>query len=97
MKGCYLIHFDTPYTSPNGAKVIQHYLGWGGNIAKRLRTHQAGTGARVMQVVTDAGVPWRCVRRWKDATRQDERRFKRWHHHALLCPVCRKAGKAGAA
>ena len=56
------------------------------------RQAEAAINAYEHYQVSVAGVPWRCVRRWKDATRQDERRMKRWHHHALLCPVCRKAG-----
>jgi len=97
MRGCYLIHFEVAYTSPNGAKTVRHYLGWASNIAQRVRSHQAGNGARLMSVVTAAGVPWHVARRWKDATRQDERRLKRWHNHGQLCPVCRTAGKAGTA
>jgi predicted GIY-YIG superfamily endonuclease len=97
MRGCYLIHFDVADTSPNGAKTVCHYLGWASNSARRVRSHQAGSGARLMSVVTAAEVTWRVVRRWKDAIRQDERRLKRRHHHAALCSICHAKRPGGAA
>ena len=50
------------------------------------------TGARLMEVMTEAGIPWSCVRTWEGG-RQQERRLKRRRNAPQLCPVCR--GRAG--
>jgi predicted GIY-YIG superfamily endonuclease len=88
MTGCYLIHFNTPYTSPNGKKTISHYLGWSSDITARLAHHANGTGARVMEVIHEAGITFTCARQWKGATRTDERHMKNRHNHRALCPIC---------
>ncbi len=88
----YLIHFDTPYTSPNGRKTIRHYLGSTSNLKQRIAAHQSGQGARVMEVITAAGIPWHVARKWKGG-RQLERQFKRRHNAPQLCPVCRQERK----
>jgi hypothetical protein len=41
-----------------------------------------------MQVVIAAGYEIRLVRVWLGAGREQERRLKRWHSGARLCPVC---------
>ena len=82
----YLLHFDRAYTG--GAKTVRHYLGWAKRLDDRLAAHAAGQGARLTQVVREAGIGWRCVRVWRGAPRADERDLKRQHHHARLCPVC---------
>lgn len=86
MGAVYLLHFDRAYVG--GAKRVQHYLGWAKRLDDRLAAHAAGRGARLTQVVGDAGIGWRCVRVWRGATRADERYLRSQHHHARLCPVC---------
>ena len=54
----YLIHFDTPY------KQARHYTGWTTDLHARLEAHRAGRGARLMEVITDAGVTWHLARTW---------------------------------
>ena len=86
--GVYLIHFDTPY------KHARHYLGWAGDIGKRIARHQRGDGARLLEVVRAAGISWQLVRTWPDATRDVEKRLKGQHSGVRLCPICQhKAGR----
>ena len=85
--GVYLLHFERPYQH------AQHYLGYSPRIADRLERHAAGTGARLTQVVKDAGIGWTLARVWPGATRQDERRLKRRGSGRRQCPTC-KAGVA---
>ena len=77
----YLIHFERPY------RHAQHYLGSACDVDKRCKEHAAGTGARLMQVIGEAGIPWRVVRLW-DGGRLEERALKRRHSGRSLCPVC---------
>ena len=83
--GIYLLHFDRPY------RHAAHYLGYSPNIPARLREHAAGTGARLTQVVKDAGIGWQLARTWPGATRRDERRLKRRGSGRRQCPMCKAA------
>lgn len=80
----YLIHFSRKY------KHARHYLGYASSVAARVKRHKAGNGARLMAVVTAAGIPWRVVRRWtgKAADRNAERRLKENNFAKDLCPIC---------
>ncbi len=86
----YLIHFDRPYTSPNGKKTVRHYLGSTDDLPARLARHKAGNGARLMEVITAAGIPWHLDRIWAEGGRELERRLKRYHKAAQLCTACRE-------
>lgn len=84
----YLIHFAQPY------KHAAHYLGFTPGstraaVRRRVGKHRKGTGARLTAVVAEAGIEMVVARVWLDGTRADERRLKRWHKSAQLCPVCR--------
>jgi hypothetical protein len=47
----YLIHFETPF------RHARHYTGWtAGDLDARLAQHRAGAGARLMAVITQAGI-----------------------------------------
>lgn len=85
----YLIHFDRPYHH------AQHYLGWASDLDARLTRHRSGKGARLLAVVTAAGISWRVVRTWIGG-RGYERRLKRRHGPYRLCPVCRGGQSHGA-
>lgn len=78
----YLLHFDTPFAH------AKHYTGWTGNLPLRLLEHAAGRGARLTEVVADAGITWRLARAWPNATRTDERRLKNQGGAARRCPLC---------
>lgn len=85
----YLIHLERPY------KHARHYIGWTGyDVAQRLAHHRAGQGARLLQVVAQAGIPFDVVRTWPDQPKAFERRLKRRKDARKLCPVCNPAGWA---
>jgi predicted GIY-YIG superfamily endonuclease len=79
---CYLIHFS------RRLKHAAHYLGWTEDLPERLRRHRAGDGARLLQVIQQAGISWTLVRLWRDVDRQFERRLKRRGGRSRLCPIC---------
>lgn len=79
----YLICFDRPY------KHARHYLGSAEDVRKREDVHLAGSGARLLQVVNQAGISWSIVRLWYGG-RDRERELKRWHSGVKLCPRCRR-------
>jgi predicted GIY-YIG superfamily endonuclease len=81
----YLIHFATAY------KQARHYLGSTDDLAERIERHRAGNGARLMEVITTAGIQWEVVRTWK-GSRKDERKLKNQHNTPRLCPVCNPKG-----
>jgi predicted GIY-YIG superfamily endonuclease len=82
----YLLHFDRPYVH------ARHYTGWTTDLPSRLAEHTAGRGARLLAVVTSAGIGWRLARTW-NGTRALERSLKARHGASRFCPVCR-AGTA---
>lgn len=86
----YLLHFHTPLSH------ARHYLGSADDVEQRLQEHRTGRGARLMAVVTAAGITWEVARTW-EGDRKEERRLKRLGGHARLCPLCGKhSRKKGA-
>ena len=81
-RGVYLIHFERPY------KHARHYMGYADDIHNRLVAHGEGRGARLMEVIRDAGIPWRLARVWEGKGRVWERKLKNRKHAPALCPVC---------
>lgn len=79
----YLLHFDVPY------KHAKHYLGIAKDLEARLAEHTAGYGARLTQVVKDAGIGWSVARTWK-GDRKRERQLKQ-RGKSRCCPVCKAA------
>jgi predicted GIY-YIG superfamily endonuclease len=84
----YLICFGaTPY------KHAAHYLGSTINLEARLELHRHGNGARLMEVVNQAGISWHVSRIWQcespEAARLLEAKLKRQHHDGRLCPTCK--------
>jgi len=85
---CYLLHFEHRYYHAG------HYIGFSGCVDARLKLHRAGGGARLLEVVTDAGIDFEVARLWPcdsyEQARTLERKLKRTHGHGpALCPVCR--------
>lgn len=81
----YLIHFEKKFSH------AQHYIGFvkkNRNLKLRMSHHRNGTGAVIMKHVTQAGIPWKVVRTWKDAGRDFERRLKNCHKPQYFCPIC---------
>jgi len=83
----YLLHFDEPIGGPERYKMAQHYLGWTNDLLARLAEHASGQGARLMEVVRDAGIGWQLARTWLGG-RQRERQLKRQGGASRLCPLC---------
>ena len=79
----YLIHFERRYRHAG------HYIGWARDLNGRLWHHRHGTGARLMQVLKEAGIGWEVVRTWEDEPRSFERKLKNRHDAPRLCPICR--------
>jgi predicted GIY-YIG superfamily endonuclease len=77
----YLIHFDAAY------KHARHYLGWTTELEARLQAHRDGRGARLMEVITAAGITWQLARTWPGG-RNRERAIKDRHEAPRLCPIC---------
>lgn len=78
----YLVHFTKPY------RHARHYTGWTADLDSRLADHQAGRGARLLQVITQAGIDWKLARTWQ-GTRARERQLKRQGGASRRCPICR--------
>jgi predicted GIY-YIG superfamily endonuclease len=77
----YTIHFDEPYAH------AAHYTGWTSDLDARLAAHAAGTGARLMEVIKDAGITW-TLAEVREGTRNDERRLKNRGGASRRCPIC---------
>jgi predicted GIY-YIG superfamily endonuclease len=78
----YLLHFDTPL------KHARHYTGWSANLTLRLAEHATGRGARLTEVVADAGIGWTLARTWPGVTRAYERKLKNQGGASRRCPLC---------
>src|SRR5512132_3454098 len=66
------------------SRQIQH---WTLDLPARLQEHAAGRGARLMEVVGEAGIGWQLARVWP-GTRTRERYLKGSGGAARRCPVC---------
>ena len=78
----YLLHFDQRYQH------AAHYLGWSANLPVRLVAHECGQGARLTEVVAEAGIRWVLTRTWPGVTRDYERSLKRQGGASRRCPAC---------
>lgn len=78
----YLLHFDRPY------RHAAHYTGWTTNLTHRLAEHGTGHGARLLAVITAAGIGWQLARTWPDTTRTHERALKTQGGASRRCPLC---------
>jgi hypothetical protein len=88
----YLIHFDRPLgdlDNPRGQ--ARHYLGYTEDLETRMNQHARGNGARLMEVVTERGIPWRLAATWP-GDRALEKQMKRQHNSPRFCPICRASG-----
>jgi len=82
----YLLHFNTPYFH------AQHYIGWTSlTVEQRMEHHRSGHGARLLEVVTNAGIGFNVARTWT-GTRRLERLLKNHHNARRHCPLCKKTG-----
>jgi predicted GIY-YIG superfamily endonuclease len=84
----YLFHFDQRYEHAG------HYTGWAEDLDHRVAEHQAGRGARLIEVITQAGIGFRLARTWPGVTRARERQLKRQGGASRHCPICQEDRKA---
>lgn len=86
---CYLLHFFDPQTGQS-AKYGRsgHYLGSSLDIAARLARHRAGNGARLIEVITDAGLSFIVVRTWVGGKVKERQLKSRKNAPRELCPIC---------
>jgi len=88
----YLLHFDRPYGSGRYGKA-SHYLGTCTDLEARLQAHRCGRGARLIEVITAAGIGFVVARTWEGG-RGLERRLKNRKNSPRLCPICRQSRRA---
>lgn len=91
----YLLHFNQLYVPYPGAPAIccaGHYTGFapGGprGLKRRLAKHGTAEGARLMLVITRAGIGWQVARIWWPGNRTLERRLKVQGGASRRCPLC---------
>ena len=82
----YLIHLQDKLGSdhPRGAR---HYVGTTIDLDRRLETHRAGLGARILAAANQRGIAYDVVRTWPGG-RDVERQLKRQRNAPRLCPTC---------
>ena len=89
----YMLCFSEPYTGTparpgNKPQVVQHYLGLApASLGRRLAAHRSGNGARLISVISAAGIGWELARTWPPAPGL-ERRLKKRKKARELCPRC---------
>jgi hypothetical protein len=84
----YLLHFDQRYEHAG------HYTGWAEDLDRRLAEHLGGRAARLVEVITQAGIGFRLARTWPGVTRARERQLKRQGGASRYCPICQDDRKA---
>jgi len=82
----YLLHFEKPYHH------ARHYIGYceNGDLDGRIERHRNGRGARLLEVVTEAGISFRIARIWHEVDRNFERKLKNRKKSSQLCPICKR-------
>jgi predicted GIY-YIG superfamily endonuclease len=83
----YLLHLDQKLGSAHPLGGAQHYLGQTQDLTRRVETHRAGVGAKILAAAVDRGISFEVVRTWP-AGRDEERQLKRQHNAPKLCPRC---------
>jgi hypothetical protein len=73
----YLICLDRPLGGP--VHFAQHYIGRSQDPAKRLESHRAGLGARMLAAAVERGIAYDVVRTWPGG-RETEKRIKAQHN-----------------
>lgn len=79
----------------NPYRHAKHYCGYVEEDTKeallsRLERHKKGTGARLVQVITEAGITFKVAKIFKNKTRADERKFKKRGGLSRVCPICKR-------
>jgi predicted GIY-YIG superfamily endonuclease len=78
----YLICLERPLGGPK--HFAAHYLGRSKDPLKRLETHRAGLGARMLAAANERGIAYDIVRTWDGDV---EKALKAHHRAYSFCPV----------
>ena len=81
----YLLHFETKIAPET--HTTQHYIGYAGDVDKRLASHKNRPDARLVQVAKERGIGFGLARTW-EGDRKRERQIKNWKMGPRLCPIC---------
>jgi hypothetical protein len=84
---CYLVHLDQALGSSHPKGRARHYLGTTINLERRLETHRAGLGARMLAAAVERGISFAVVRTWPGG-RDVERQLKAQRNAPRMCPRC---------
>jgi hypothetical protein len=86
----YLLHFDQRYEHAG------HYTGHADDFRIRVAEQASGDrrAARLLQVITQAGIGFRLARVWPGASKAYERSLKNSGGASRYCPVCQDDRKA---
>ena len=79
----YLLHFIDPETGQPA-----RYQHWTTDPAARLDEHARGTGARLVEVITETGLGFTLARTWPQTTRDREDLLKHIGDARRFCPEC---------
>jgi predicted GIY-YIG superfamily endonuclease len=82
MPHVYLIHFEERLHHAG------HYLGYSKMLTARIWMHKINQGAKLIQAVNRAGIPWRVVRTWTVDGQELERLLKNQKNSPRYCPIC---------
>jgi hypothetical protein len=94
----YLLHFVNPATGQAARyQHAGHYIGWTTDLAARLEAHASGTGARLVEVITRAGLGFTLARTWPQTTRDREDLLKHIGDARRFCPECGVTPRQGPA
>ena len=77
----YMLHFHQPY------RHARHYVGWTTDLLDRLDRHASGTGARLVEIIWQAGIGFTLIRIC-EGTRHRERAIKHAGGAPRYCPAC---------
>jgi len=78
----YLLHFSQKY------KHAAHYMGSTDDLDRRLTQHREGRGARLVQVIRQAGLDFELARTWPGGRLLERHLKDTWHGAVRLCPIC---------
>jgi hypothetical protein len=84
--GVYLLHFDQRYEHAG------HYTGHADDFNNRVAEQASGDrrAARLVQVITQAGIGFRLARTWPGASKAYERQLKNSGGASRYCPICQE-------
>lgn len=78
----YLLHFDEPLHH------AKHYIGWTKDLCQRMREHEKGLGARILDYIRSQGKGWVLARVWSGVSKNWERKLKNLKKATYYCPIC---------